>query len=349
MSRLRVAAFSVGDLGRQPYLETVWAAHYNGAVLKKVELMALRRVATVFGGSGFLGRYVVKRLAQRGYVVRVAVRDTEAAMFLRPMGAVGQIVPLFAPLAQEAAVARAVEGAEMVVNLTGILAEAKKGDFFKVHAEGAARIARLAASSTARHLVHVSAIGADEGSESEYAQSKAKGEAAVRSIFPKTVILRPSIVFGPEDAFFNRFAAMAQISPVIPIVSGASKFQPVYVGDVADAVIAGLTREDAAGGLFELGGPDVMSFEALIAYMLKAIGRRRKILDLPLGLARVQAAFLERLPGKLLTGDQIKLLRRDNVVAQGAPDLASLGIVATPMDMIVPDYLTRFRPGGRKT
>jgi NADH dehydrogenase len=305
-------------------------------------------VATVFGGSGFLGRYVVKRLARLGYTVRVAVRDTEAAIFLRPMGAVGQIVPLFAPTGEEAAVARAVEGADVVVNLTGILAEARKGDFFRIHAEGAARIARLSASSVARHLVHVSAIGADAGSDSLYAQSKAKGEEAVRAVFPRAVILRPSVVFGPEDAFFNRFAAMAQVSPVIPIVAGESKFQPVYVADVADAVIAGVSRAGAAGKLFELGGPDVMSFRALIAYMLQVIGRPRRVLDLPLGLARVQASVLERLPGKLLTNDQIKLLRCDNVVAPGAFDLASLGIVATPMDMIVPDYLVRFRPGGKK-
>jgi NADH dehydrogenase len=167
-------------------------------------------------------------------------------------------------------------------------------------------------------------------------------------VFPKAVILRPSVVFGPEDAFFNRFAAMAQISPVIPIVSGASKFQPVYVGDVADAVLAGITRADAAGGLFELGGPDVMSFRDLILYMLSVIGRKRQVVDLPLGLARAQAAVLERLPGKLLTIDQVKLLRRDNVVAPGVLDLASLGVVATPMDMVVPDYLVRFRPGGKR-
>jgi uncharacterized protein YbjT (DUF2867 family) len=235
----------------------------------------------------------------------------------------------------------------VVVNLTGILAEARRGDFFKIHAEGAARIARVSASSGVLHLVHVSAIGSDPTSESLYAQSKAKGEAAVREVFSKAVILRPSVVFGPEDAFFNRFAAMAQISPVIPIVSGASKFQPVYVGDVADAVLAGVERPDAAGRLFELGGPDVMSFRALLAYMLKVIGRERKILDLPLGLARMQAAVLERLPGKLLTTDQIKLLQCDNVVARGALDLASLGIVATPMDLVVPDYLVRFRPGGK--
>jgi len=311
--------------------------------------MVTRRVATVFGGSGFIGRYVVKRLAAAGYVVRVAVRDPEAAMFLRPMGAVGQIVPLYAPLGQEALVARAAEGADVVVNLTGILAEGKKGDFYRVHAEGAGRIARLAASSTATHLIHVSAIGADTKSASDYARSKGLGEEAVRSAFPRAVVLRPSIVFGPEDQFFNRFAGMTRVSPVLPVVSAATKFQPVYVGDVADAVLAGVAREDAAGCLFELGGPDVRSFRQLLEYMLRCIGKSRDILDLPIPLARLQAVFLERLPGKLLTGDQIKLLRRDNVVAEGALDLASLGLVPTPMDLIVPGYLARFRKGGRRT
>jgi NADH dehydrogenase len=307
-----------------------------------------RKLAVVFGGSGFIGRYVVKRLANAGYVVRVAVRDPESAMALRPMGAVGQIVPLYAPVGHEALVARAAEGADVVVNLTGILAVARKGDFYKVHAEGAGRIARLAASSVARHLVHVSAIGADEHSSSDYAKSKAQGEAAVRAAFPRAVILRPSIVFGPEDAFFNRFAAMAGLSPIIPIVSGQTKFQPVYVADVADAVMAAIARADAAGCLFELGGPEVKSFRELIGYMLKCIGKHRRVVDLPLALAGVQAAVLERLPGKLLTRDQIKLLQHDNVVGPGALDLAALGIVATPMEMVVPQYLARYRPGGRR-
>jgi NADH dehydrogenase len=310
--------------------------------------MATRRLATVFGGSGFIGRYVVKRLAAAGYVVRVAVRDPEAAMFLRPMGAVGQIVPLYAPVGQEALVARATEGADVVINLTGILAEAKKGDFYRVHAEGAGRIARLAASSVARHLIHISAIGADAKSASDYARSKALGEAAVRSAFPRAVILQPSILFGPEDGFFNRFAGMARISPILPIVGGKTRFQPVYVGDVANAVLAGVTRDDAAGCLFELGGPDVKTFRELIEYMLKIIGKSRDVLDLPLPLARFQAMFLERLPGKLLTGDQIKLLQCDNIVAEGALDLASLGIVPTPMDLVLPGYLGRFRKGGRR-
>jgi NADH dehydrogenase len=319
---------------------------YKGGRTRRVEDMT-RQVAVVFGGSGFVGRYVVKRLAAAGYVVRVAVRDTEAAMFLRPMGGVGQIVPLFAPVGVEAAVARAVDGADVVVNLTGILAEARPGDFERVHCEGAARIARLAASSVARHVVHVSAIGADEASESFYARSKGRGEAAVLGIFPRAVILRPSVIFGPEDGFFNRFAAMAQISPVVPVVGGKTKFQPVYVGDVADAVLAALAPA-AAGQTYELGGPDVKTFKELIEFMLKIIDRKRLVLDLPLPLATVQAGFLERLPGQLLTRDQVKLLGRDNVVTSGALNLTDLGIAPHGMGLILPGYLARYRPGGRR-
>ena len=300
------------------------------------------KIATVFGGSGFLGHYVVKRLAAQGYIVRIAVRDTESAMTLRPMGGPGQIVPLHAPVHAEAQVARAIEGAELVVNLTGILAERRKGDFMRTHAEGAGRIARIAGSSNVRHLAHVSAIGADAASPSLYAQSKAAGEAAVRSAFPAAVILRPSIIFGPEDHFFNRFAAMARLFPVIPITGGAAKFQPVYAGDVADAVLASLSPA-GQGQTFELGGPDVKSFKELIEFMLKTINRTGWVLDLPPGLASFQALFLEHLPGKLLTTDQVKLLQRDNVVAANAAGLRSLGIIPTPMDLIVPRYLARFR------
>jgi NADH dehydrogenase len=309
--------------------------------------MITPKLAVVFGGSGFLGRSIVQRLAAAGYVVRVAVRDVEAAMFLRPMGGPGQIVPLYAPLHEEALVGRATEGAELVINLTGILAERRRGDFFRVHAEGAGRIARLAASSVARHVIHVSAIGADPGSASDYARSKAEGEAAVRGAFKGAVILRPSIVFGAEDSFFNRFAAMAAISPVIPIVSGKTRFQPVYVGDVADAAIAAL-RPQAAGRIFELGGPQVKTFKELIEYMLKIIERNRLVVDLPLPVAKFQAALLERLPGKLLTNDQIKLLQCDNIVAEGTAGLGDLGLVPTPMDLIVPSYLARYRPAGNR-
>ena len=306
-----------------------------------------RKLAVVFGGSGFIGRYVVQRLAALGYVVRVAVRDVEAAMFLRPMGTPGQIVPLYAPLHQEADIARATEGAEVVVNATDILAERHKGDFLRVHAEGPGRIARLAASSAARKLIHISAIGADPQSPSLYGRSKAAGEAAVLAAFPNATILRPSIVFGAEDSFFNRFAGMAAISPVIPITGGATKFQPVYVGDVAGAALAAFG--DSSGKTYELGGPEVASFMQLIERTLKLIERKRTILDLPRGLANFQALFLERLPGKLLTQDQVKLLQRDNIVAIGSPGLADLGIIPTGMDLILPAYLARYRPsGGRR-
>jgi NADH dehydrogenase len=311
-------------------------------------MSATRKIATVFGGSGFIGRYVVKRLAAQGYIVRVAVRDTEAAKFLRPMGDVGQIVLLHAPLHEEALVARAVEGAEIVVNLAGILNERRKGDFLRVHEQGAGRVARLAASSMVGKLVHVSALGADAASPSLYGQSKAAGEVAVRAAFPGAVILRPSVVFGAEDQFFNRFATMAGLLRVVPIVSGGTKFQPVYVGDVADAVVAGLSA-GAVGKTYELGGPEVAAFKALMERMLKVTEQEACVVDLPLGLAKVQALFLERLPGKLLTTDQIKMLARDNVVSPGALDLASLGVAATPMDLILPGYLARHRDsGGRR-
>jgi len=306
-----------------------------------------RKLAVVFGGSGFLGRYVVQRLARAGMVVRVAVRDTEGAMFLRPLGTVGQIVPLYAPVTEEALVGRAVEGADVAINLVGILAEGRGGDFTRIHEQGAGRIARLAAAAGVGRLVQVSAIGADAQSPSLYARSKAAGEASVRAAMPGATILRPSIVSGAEDAFFNRFAQMATLSPVIPLVGGRTKFQPVYVGDVADAIMAALAPAHA-GQIFELGGPEVRSFHELIAEMLALIERRRQILDLPIPLANIQASVLERLPGKLLTTDQVKQLGRDNVVAPGALGLADLGIAATPMGLVLPSYLARYRPGGRR-
>lgn len=308
--------------------------------------MATRNVATVFGGSGFIGRYVVKRLAHKGFVVRVAVRDPEAALFLKTAGGVGQIVPLFASLDNEPAVRRAVEGAGLVVNLVGILAERHAGDFQRIHAEGAGRVARLAAAAGVEHLVHISAIGADPASPSFYGTTKAAGEQAVRAAFPGATILRPSIVFGPEDRFFNRFAALARLSPVMPVIAGATKLQPVYVGDVADAVMAALVRSDAAGALYELGGPRVWSFRELLGYILQQTGRHRMLLEVPMGLARLQARFLELVPGKPLTRDQLLMLSRDNVVTPGTPGLPELGLVPTPVELVVPGYLRRFQPGG---
>ena len=305
--------------------------------------MTAQDVVTVFGGSGFIGRYVVKRLAQAGHRVRVAVRDPEAALFLKPMGRVGQIVPLAAPVTDEAGVKRAVEGAGTVINLVGILSERRRGDFLAIHAEGAGRVARLAASSGVTRLVQMSAIGADAASPSLYGQSKAAGEQAVRQAFPGTAILRPSVVFGPEDAFFNRFAAMARFLPVMPVIAGATKLQPVFVGDVADAVIAVLDRP---GTTHELGGPRVWTMREILAYILTETGRHNPLMDVPMGIAEFQAAILGCLPGKLLTRDQLLMLSRDNVAAVGTLGLADLGIIPTPVELAVPPYLARFRPGG---
>ena len=308
--------------------------------------MATRNVATVFGGSGFIGRYVVKRLARAGYVVRVAVRDPEAALFLKPMGAVGQVVPLYCDLRQEATVRRAVEGASVVVNLVGILAERRAGDFQAMHADGPATIARLATECGVDKLVHVSAIGADAASPSRYAMSKAAGEAAVTAAFPGATILRPSVVFGPEDQFFNRFGALARMLPFMPVIAGDTRMQPVFVGDVADAVMAAVSRPEAPGKIYELGGPRVWTFREILAYILKATGRTHRLVNIPMGVARMQASVLELLPWKPLTRDQLLMLERDNVVAAGTPGLAELGIVPTPVELVVPDYLRRFQPGG---
>lgn len=308
--------------------------------------MITRSVVTVFGGSGFIGRYVVKRLAEQGHVVRVAVRRAESAMFLKPMGTVGQIVPLAVSIGNEAETLRAVEGADWVINLIGILAEQRAGDFARIQTEGPARIARLAAANGVRRMVHVSAIGADPRSASRYGASKGEGERQVLAHFPAATILRPSIVFGPEDQFFNRFAEMARLLPFLPVISGASRFQPVYVGDVADAVMAALTLDGVGGQVFELGGPDILTMRELLASILRMTGRERPMIEVPMAIARLQAAVLQHVPGKPLTPDQLKMLESDNVVAAGANGFSELGLVATPMDLIVPGYLRRYKQGG---
>lgn len=306
-----------------------------------------RKVATVFGGSGFIGRYVVKRLAERDYIVRVAVRDPEAALFLKPMGVPGQVVPVGVSVTDDAGVAAVVSGAEIVVNLVGILHETRKATFKAIQGEAPGRIGRAAASAGTRAVVQISAIGADPASQSAYARSKAEGEQAVRAAFPDATVLRPSIVFGPEDGFFNRFAALAQFAPALPLYGGGeTKFQPVYVGDVADAVMAALDRAEAAGRTYELGGPRVYSFRALLEYILAVTGRRRLLLSLPWSVGRLQARLLELLPSPPLTRDQLLLLQRDNVVAPGALTLADLGIQPKAVEAIVPGYLARFRRRG---
>jgi uncharacterized protein YbjT (DUF2867 family) len=306
----------------------------------------VRKVATVFGGAGFIGRYVVQRLAARGYVVRVAGRDPAKAFFLQTQGGVGQIVPLAASLADDEAVARAVAAADLVVNLVGILQERKSGDFQRVHVEGAGRIARLAAAAGVERLVHISANGADPNSPSRYGKTKAEGEAAVRDAFPGATILRPCIVFGPEDQFFNRFAGLARMLPFMPVVAGGTRFQPVYAGDVADAVIAAAEREDAVGQTYTLGGPRSLTFREVLRFILETTGHRRLMIELPAPLVKLQVALGKLLPNPPLTEDQLLMLQRDNVVPPGAPGLAELGIAPKALEAVVPGYLMRFRTGG---
>jgi uncharacterized protein YbjT (DUF2867 family) len=311
--------------------------------------MRNRRVSVV-GGSGFIGRYVVKRLAGRGAVIAVLSRHASEAKFLRPMGDVGQIALLDIGLDDERGLAAALAGSSAVVSSVGILYERGSQRFQALHVDGPARLARLAATAGARHFVHVSALAADPQAASAYARSKAAGEAAVKAAFPAATILRPSLVFGPEDDFFNRFAALARLMPALPLIGGgATRFQPVYVGDVADAVVAALERPDAQGRTYELGGPQVYSFRELMELLLTEIGRQRLLVPLPYGLASVQALFLELLPKPPLTRDQVKLLRKDTVVTPGAPGLAELGITPTALELVLPTYLHRFRPGGRAT
>ena len=306
--------------------------------------MATRSVATVFGGSGFIGRYVVKRLTHKGFVVRVAVRDTEGALFLKPMGAVGQVVPLYASLTNEATVHRAVDGADLVVNAVGILAEQRKGDFERIQAEGAGMVARLAARSGVGSLVHISAIGADPQAASQYAASKGIGERLVREGFADATVLRPSLVFGPEDRLFNRFAGMAQLLPFMPVICGDTRFQPVFVGDVAQAIVAALSRQD--GRTYELGGPSTYSFKELMQLILRETGRKRALVPLPFAIAFLKAMFLQLLPNPLLTVDQVRLLKKDNVVSPTAAGLADLGITPTSVEAVIPSYLWRYRAKG---
>ena len=307
-----------------------------------------QRVVTVFGGSGFVGRHLVGRLAKQGWIVRVAVRRPSRADFLKPLGEVGQITPLRAPVQEPIAVEAAVAGADAAINLVGILYERGKQTFAGVHARGAQTVAEAAAAAGVEHLVQVSAIGADLHATSDYARSKGAGEAAVKTAFPSATIVRPSIIFGPEDDFFNRFAAMARLSPALPLIGGGStRFEPVYVGDVAEAITKCLADPACAGKTYELGGPRVYTFKELLQLLLREIRRRRFLIPWPFALAEAQARFLELLPVPPLTRDQVRMLRRDNVVSEGALTLADLGIAPTAVEVILPTYLDRYRPGGR--
>ena len=306
------------------------------------------RLVTVFGGSGFIGRYVVQRLAQDGWQVRVAVRKPSQAQFLKPLGDVGQITPIRAPIQDDAAVSAAVQGSDAVINLCGLLYERGKQSFEAVHYSGAQRIAKAAADAGARAMIQISAIGANPRARADYARSKGAGEEVVRAAFPDAVILRPSVVFGPEDGFFNRFAAIARLSPFLPLIGGGeTRFQPVYVADVADAVMAVLKTPAAAGQTYELGGPEVYSFKALMELLLKQIRRKRMLLSIPFEFTGPGAWMAEFLPEPPLTRDQVELLKHDNVVSEDALTFDDLGIHPTALEVIVPLYLDRFRVGGR--
>jgi uncharacterized protein YbjT (DUF2867 family) len=310
------------------------------------------RLVTIFGGSGFVGRHLVRVLAKAGWRVRVAVRRPDLAGHLQPLGAVGQIHAVQANIRNRASIARALAGSDAVVNLVGILSESGRNKFATVQAQGARFVAEEAARAGITNFVQLSALGADANSPSEYARTKAAGEAAVLSAVPSAVILRPSIIFGPEDQFFNRFADMARFSPALPLIGGGeTKFQPVYVGDVALAAQAALEGKAKPGTTYELGGPDVRSFKALISYILTLTNRSRLPLPLPFPVAKLLASVMECLPGKLLTVDQVTLLETDNVVSAAAKaegrTLEALGVDDTTIEAVVPTYLYAFRPQGQ--
>lgn len=301
----------------------------------------------MLGGSGFIGRYIVKRLAAGADVVAVGCRNAEAAKFLKPMGDVGQVVPLNVAIGDEALLPAFLAGNDALVNCVGILRESGSQTFDLVHHTGPARLARFAREAGVERFVHISAIGADPRSSSAYARTKAAGEQAVRDAFPTVTILRPSVVFGPEDQFFNRFAAMAMISPVLPLIGGGkTRFQPVYVGDVADSVVKCLEDPATVGRVYELGGPKVYTFREILELLLSEIHRKRWRIDLPFGLAAFQARLTSMLPNPPLTPDQVELLKSDNIVSSGAMNLASLGIAPTAAEVVLPTYLDRFRRGG---
>ncbi|OAN67820.1 3-beta hydroxysteroid dehydrogenase [Sulfitobacter sp. EhC04] len=314
----------------------------------------MSKLVTIYGGSGFVGRYIARRMAKAGWRVRVAVRNPNEAIFVRPYGVVGQVEPILCNIRDDASVRAAMQGAEAVVNCVGILVETGRNRFDPVQAEGAARVARLAAEEGVARMVQISAIGADADALSDYAASKGEGEMAVQKYMPDAVILRPSIVFGPEDDFFNRFAGMARNSPVLPVVGQGTLFQPVYVDDVAQAAVLGVIGK-AEGGIYELGGPEVDTFRGLMVRMLDVIHRRRLILNMPNWIARImawgfdllQSITLGLFTNRMITRDQVKNLANDNVVSEGAKTFADLGIKPVSMASVLPDYLWRFRPSGQ--
>lgn len=311
------------------------------------------RLVTVFGGSGFVGRHAVRALARAGYRIRVAVRHPASAFFLLPMGHVGQIQPVRCNALDPEQVASALHGAEAAVNLAGILFQRGEQSFANVHVEAARNIASAARAAGLRSLVHVSAIGADANAASQYAATKGEGEQAVREAFSAAAILRPSLVFGPEDSFFNKFAWLARMLPALPLIGGGrTRFQPVFVGDVAGAIARCVQDPGTRGRTYELGGPNIYTFRELMEIMLREIGRRRLLVPVPFFLASAKAFFLQ-IPSivlpvdPILTMDQVTLLRSDNVVSEGALGLRDLGIAPDSVEAVIPSYLWRYRARGQ--
>ena len=308
-------------------------------------------LVTVFGGAGFVGTQVVQLLANKGFRVRVAVRRPDLAGHVKPLGAVGQVMPIQANIRNADSVARAVRGADIVINLVGIGFERGRQRFDAVHTLGARTVAEAARALQVKHLVHMSALGADPHSLSGYARSKALGESEVLSVFPSAVVLRPSIAFGPGDGFFNRYGMLARLLPVLPVIGGNAKFQPIYVGDLAAAIVAAAEGAVKGGRVYELGGPDVATHHELVQRVLVDTGRTNPLLPLPASLARLAAIPFSLLPSPLLTADQVELLQTDNVVSDAAVrekrTLAAFGVAPTGMDAILPGYLWRFMKHGQ--
>ena len=319
-------------------------------------MSATPKLVTIFGGSGFVGRYIVRRMAKEGWRVRVAVRRPNEAIFVKTYGNVGQIEPLLANIRDEASTRAAIIGSDAVVNCVGILNETSRQKFNTVQTEGAGRIARIAAECGVTNFVHFSAIGADSNSESNYSKSKAEGESLVRAAFKSAIILRPSIVFGNEDQFFNRFATMAKLSPVVPLVGSKTKFQPVYVDDLAAAAVKAIT-ENVKPGIYELGGPEVATFKELIVKLMGIIRRKRLIVNVPFFAALIQAYVFDMVQklslglftNSILTRDQVRSLKSDNVVSLRGKSFKELNIEPVAMDAILEEYLYRHRPYGQYT
>mgnify|MGYP001026422598 FL=1 len=313
----------------------------------------MSKLVTIFGGSGFVGRYIAQQLAMKGWRVRVAVRRPNEALYVRPYGAVGQVEPVFCNIRDDASVEAVTRGADAVVNCVGTFDRKGKNNFDAVQAEGAARVARIAALMGVETLVHLSALGVDRDQESEYARTKRAGEEGILAEFPNAMILRPSVVFGPEDGFFNRFAGMARMGPIFPLIGGSTQFQPVYVMDVAAAAVMGV--EGKAHGIYELGGPEVKSLRGWVDVILDEVLRKKPVLNAPMFIGRMMAWSFDLLQtltfglakNGLITRDQVKQLQIDNVVQDGAKTLADLGINATAPEAIIETYLWRYRPSGQ--